>query len=171
MNARVPCSVRTVVLASALGVVPALCSCAPGSGRSSPNDSLSRVEVRDNDAARREWNAASIHYLEIVTPKVEETCGVLARIYDVRFGDPVAEAGNARTANLKDGGRIGVRAPMHAGESAVVRPYVLVQDVEAAVREAEASGGIVIVPPMPIGEQGVIAIYVLGGIEHGLWQR
>ena len=113
----------------------------------------------------------NVHYLEVVTPSMNETCDVLAKAHGVVFGDPIAELGNARTADLKDGGRIGVRAPMHDAERPVVRPYVLVADVKAALEAAEKAGAKVAVPPMEIPGQGTIAIYVLGGIEHGLWQH
>ena len=48
------------------------------------------------------------------------------------FAEPEPGLGNARTAVLTSGGMIGVRAPMHAAEEPVVRPYLLVDDVEAA---------------------------------------
>lgn len=117
-----------------------------------------------------ESKAMRVQYLEIVTPSVNETCEVLAEAHGVTFSDPVAELGNARTAELKDGGRIGVRAPMRATEEPVVRPYVLVDDIRAAVKAAEASGAEVAIPPMEIPGQGTFSIFILGGIEHGLWQ-
>ena len=80
------------------------------------------------------------------------------------------ELGNARTADLEDGGRIGVRAPMRDTEAPVVRPYLLVDDIEAAVKAAETAGAIVAMPPMEIPGGGTFSIYILGGIEHGLWQ-
>lgn len=115
--------------------------------------------------------ALKVHYLEVVTPNVDETCEALAKAHGVSFGKPVPELGNARTADLSDGGRIGVRAPMHEQEKPVVRPYMLVDDLEGAIKSAEASGATIGVPAMPIPGQGTIAIYMLGGIEHGLWQR
>jgi uncharacterized protein len=59
-----------------------------------------------------------IHYLEIVTSRVDETCDALARTHGATFGEPVAGLGNARTTELRDGGRIGVRAPMRATDTA-----------------------------------------------------
>lgn len=115
--------------------------------------------------------AMKIEYLEVVTPTVNETCAALAAVHGVSFGEPVAALGNARTAELAGGGRIGVRAPMHGGEKAVVRPYVLVGDAAAALEKAKAAGAEVAVPPMPIPGEGTIAIYILGGIEHGVWER
>lgn len=116
-------------------------------------------------------NAIKVHYLEIVTPSVDETCDVLARAHGVVFSEPIPEFGNARTADLEDGGRLGVRGPMRDTEEPVVRPYVLVDDIEAAVRVAEAAGAEVAIPPMEIPDQGMFSIFILGGIEHGLWQR
>lgn len=116
-------------------------------------------------------NTMNVHYLEIVTPDVDATCAALEKMHGVTFGKPVAELGNARTAALKEGGRMGVRAPMHEAEMPVVRPYVLVDDVNAAVKKAEAAGAEIALPFMEIPGQGKIAIYVLGGIEHGLWQK
>ena len=111
-----------------------------------------------------------IFYLEIVTPQVAETCATLQEAHDVMFGEPIPEFGNARAADLKGGGRIGVRAPMRETETPVVRPYMLVDDIGAAVKAAENAGATIAVPPMEIPGQGTFAIYILGGIEHGLWQ-
>jgi hypothetical protein len=57
-----------------------------------------------------------VQYLEIVTPSVDETCDVLAKAHGVTFSEPIAEFGNARTSELKGGGRIGVRAPITDGD-------------------------------------------------------
>jgi predicted enzyme related to lactoylglutathione lyase len=119
----------------------------------------------------REGEAMLVQYLEIVTFDVDATCSAMEDLHGVSFGGPNAGLGNARTAVLKGGGMIGVRAPMHESEHPVVRPYVLVDDIEAAIEAAEASGAEVAVPPMEIPGHGKCAIYVLGGIQHGLWQR
>ncbi|MEO1007391.1 MAG: hydroxylase [Planctomycetota bacterium] len=113
----------------------------------------------------------AVHYLEIVTPAVDETCTALAQAHGIQFGEPNPMLGSARTAGLKDGGRIGVRAPLRATEEPVVRPYVLVDDIEAAVKAAKAAGAEVAIPPMAIPGEGTFSIYILGGIEHGLWQN
>jgi hypothetical protein len=111
-----------------------------------------------------------IHYLEIVTPDVDATCGALEKLHGVSFSAPEAGLGNARTAPLGNGGRIGVRAPMHETEEPVMRPYVLVEDIEAAAEAAKAAGGEIAHPPMEIPGHGKFAIYIQGGIHHGLWQ-
>ncbi len=130
-----------------------------------------RAGLVGSDRMRVEADAIKVQYLEIVTPSVNETCEAMAEAHGVVFGEPIAEFGNARTADLKDGGRIGVRAPMRDTEAPIVRPYVLVDDIEAAVKAAERAGAKVALPPMEIpGGHGTFSIYILGGIEHGLWQ-
>ena len=114
--------------------------------------------------------AVMIQYLEIVTPDVDATCDALEAMRGVSFGEPIPEFGNARTAPLENGGRIGVRAPMRETEGPVVRPYLLVEDIEAAVDAARASGAEIAMAPTEIPGQGRFAIYILGGIQHGLWQ-
>ncbi|MEP3480098.1 MAG: hydroxylase [Fuerstiella sp.] len=112
-----------------------------------------------------------IHYLEIVTPEVEAICRQYSTIYAVTFSDPNPSLGGARTAKLKDGGMIGVRGPMRDTEAPVVRPYLLVDDIKAAVESAADAGAEVAMPPMPIPELGMFAIVILGGIECGFWQN
>jgi predicted enzyme related to lactoylglutathione lyase len=111
-----------------------------------------------------------IRYLEIVTPEVDANCAALEKEHGVAFSDPVPELGNARTATLPGGGQVGVRAPMHEAEEPVVRPYWLVEDVAAATQAAEAAGAMIVHPPMEIPGHGTFAIYIQGGIQHGLWQ-
>ena len=82
-----------------------------------------------------------IHYLEIVTKEVDAVCAAYAAVNGVRFGKPDAGLGNARTAALPGGGLVGVRAPMHEAEEPEVRPYWLVDDIEAAVASAVKVGG------------------------------
>ena len=110
-------------------------------------------------------------YLEIVTPEVESTCKILARHHGVVFSDPIAELGQARLADLSGGGRIGVRAPMADHETPTVRPYMLVDDIEAAIASAQADDAEFAMLATEVPGQGTFAIYMLGGIQHGLWQR
>lgn len=111
-----------------------------------------------------------IHYLEIVTSNVQEACGALASQHGVTFSAPEAALGNARVAMLSNGGRIGVRAPLRDDEAPVVRPYMLVDDIDAASSAAEEAGAQIAMRATEIAGQGKFAIYFLGGIQHGLWQ-
>jgi predicted enzyme related to lactoylglutathione lyase len=115
-------------------------------------------------------NEMQIQYLEIVTPDVDSVCAAYEKLHGVSFSVPEAGLGNARTAALQDGGKIGVRAPMHESEQPVVRPYQLVDDVEAAAAAAVEAGGEIAHPPMELPGHGKFAIYIQGGIHHGLWQ-
>ena len=111
-----------------------------------------------------------VQYLEIVTPDVDAVCAAYKAVHGVSFGEPEAGLGNARTAGLSNGGMVGVRAPMHESETPVVRPYLLVDDIEAAVEAAISSGGEIAHPPLELPGYGTFAIYIHGGIHHGLWQ-
>jgi uncharacterized protein len=114
--------------------------------------------------------AVVVQYLEVVTPDVDATCAALEKVHGVRFGKAEAELGGARTAALAGGGRLGVRAPLRADEAPVVRPYVLVDDVEAAVKTAEAAGGQFAMYATETPGLGTFAIYSQGGIDYGLWK-
>ncbi|NNF02818.1 MAG: hydroxylase [Rhodothermales bacterium] len=111
-----------------------------------------------------------IHYLEIVTEDVDAVCSTYESSTGIRFGDPVAELGEARTAELPEGTIVGVRAPMHESEDPTIRPYWLVNDIEATVSAAEAGGAVVAHPPMEIPGRGTFAILAHGSLHHGLWQ-
>jgi predicted enzyme related to lactoylglutathione lyase len=111
-----------------------------------------------------------IHYLEIVTHEVDAVCATYERLHGVTFGPADAGLGGARTAALSSGGLIGVRAPMHETEQPVVRPYLLVDDIDAAAKAAEEAGSEIAHPPMEIPGHGKFAIFIQGGIHHGVWQ-
>ncbi len=55
-------------------------------------------------------------------------------------------------------------------ESPVVRPYMWVDDIEAALIAAEAAGGTITMGATDFAGQGQFAIYILGGIQHGILQ-
>jgi len=111
-----------------------------------------------------------VHYLEIVTTDVESICEAYSAAHRVPFSEPVPELGDARTAQLREGGLVGVRAPLRDSESPIVRPYWLVDDIQAAVAAAAHAGAEIALPPLEMPGRGTFAIYVLGGVDHGLWQ-
>lgn len=132
---------------------------------------LNPVLANASDETEPKEGAMQVEYLEIVSPDAEATCASFAKIHGVEFGDPIAELGGARVAELANGGRIAVRAPMHDQEGTVWRPYFLTNDIEAAVKAAEAAGAEIAHPPLEIPGQGTFAIYFLGGNQYGLWQN
>ena len=111
-----------------------------------------------------------IYYLEIVTPNVDEVCNTYQRLYGVTFSEAVPSLGGARTAQLEGGGMLGIRPPLQPDEEPVVRPYVLVEDIEQAVAAAAEAGAKIALPPMELPGHGKCAIVIQGGIHHGLWQ-
>ncbi len=111
-----------------------------------------------------------VHYLEIVTPDVDALCALYEATHGVTFSPPIPELGDRRTTPRPGGGILGIRAPMHEQEAPVVRPYVLVGDIHAAAQAAIAAGGELAHEPMEISGHGWFAIYLVGGIQHGLWQ-
>jgi len=115
-------------------------------------------------------NALTIHFLEIVTPDVDGACDLYSMMYGVTFGGPDRDLGGARTAHLDGGGMLGVRAPLRDTETPVVRPYVLVDDISAAVSAAAEAGAEIAMMPTEIASYGQFAIVIYGGIESGLWQ-
>ena len=145
-----------------LWALPTLAVCAP--------NALLYQDRPASAESKEEVVALQVQYLEIVTPDVNATCRALEKLHGVSFGEPDAVFGNARTAALKEGGLIGVRAPMRETEEPVVRPYILVDDIHAAAKAAEEAGGKIAHPPMEMPGHGKFAIYIQGGIHHGLWQ-
>lgn len=109
-------------------------------------------------------------YIEIVTDEVDAVCEAYSAVNDVQFAEPDDRLGGARTAALPGGALVGVRAPLSEAEQPIVRPYWLVEDIESAVAAAVKAGGEVIHPPLEIPGHGTFAIYLQGGIQHGLWQ-
>ena len=124
-----------------------------------------RVDMEDDNR-----DIMQIHYLEIVTPDVEASIALYSKIHGISFGSADKSFGNAHIAKLPNGGTLGIRAPMRDAETPVVRPYFLVQDIEAAVAIAASSGAEIAMTATEIPGHGRFAIVIQGGIESGLWQ-
>jgi predicted enzyme related to lactoylglutathione lyase len=111
-----------------------------------------------------------VHYLEIVASDVDAVCVAYEAAHGIKFGSADPLLGGARTAPLPDGGSIGVRGPLRDTEGPVVRPYWLVDDIEAALDAASKQGALVAHRPLEIPGKGTFAIYIQGDVDHGLWQ-
>ncbi len=111
-----------------------------------------------------------VHYLEIVASDVEAVCAAYEAAHGIKFGSPDPLLGGARTAPLPEGSSIGVRGPLRETETPVIRPYWLVDDIEAALEAAAEQGAFVALPPMEIPGKGSCAIYIQGDVDHGVWQ-
>ena len=112
-----------------------------------------------------------IHYMEIVCRDVATQCAALERVHGLSFGPPVADLGQARVAEAPDGHLIGVRAPLAEHEQPIIRTYVQVEDIAKAVEEAKTAGAVIAYQPTQQGDTGTWAIYVIGDVQFGLWQR
>jgi predicted enzyme related to lactoylglutathione lyase len=112
-----------------------------------------------------------VHYMEIVCSDVAAQCAALEQVHGVSFGSEVAELGQARVAESPNGSLIGVRAPLAEHEQPIVRTYLEVDDIAEAVKKAESAGAMIAYPPTQQGDTGIWAIYILGDIQSGLWQR
>ncbi|MEM6455868.1 MAG: hypothetical protein AAF772_12290 [Acidobacteriota bacterium] len=86
-------------------------------------------------------------------------------------GPPGADLGLARVAAAAHGSLIGVRAPLAEHEQPIVRTYVAVDDIAKAVEAAQAAGAVIAYPPTQQGDTGTWAIYILGDVQMGLWQK
>ncbi len=111
-----------------------------------------------------------VHYLEIVSDDVDAVCSAYEKAHSVSFGEADQLLGGARTCALPDKSIVGIRRPLRDTEEPVVRPYWLVDNIERAVADLEAAGATIAMPPMEIPGKGKFAIYILGSIDHGLWQ-
>lgn len=114
---------------------------------------------------------AAVHYLEIVSNDVDALTALYERVHGLSFGPEDPDLGQARVATRADGTLVGVRKPLAADESPVVRTYLEVEDIEQAVKKAEDSGATVAYPPTRQGRRGTFAIVFQGEVQHGFWQR
>jgi len=112
-----------------------------------------------------------IQYLEVVTPEVDALCKTYSQLHNIEFGESNPMLGGARTAKLDNGGMIGIRAPLRDDETPVVRPYILVEDIQATVDAAAKTGAVVALPPMELPGHGTCAIIIQDEIESGFWQQ
>jgi predicted enzyme related to lactoylglutathione lyase len=113
----------------------------------------------------------AVRYLEIVTDDVDTLVGLYERVHGVRFAAAEPDLGHARVARQQDGTLIGIRKPLAVHEHPITRTYLAVDDIQQAVKDAEGAGAMVAYAPTRQGDQGVFAIVIQGGVEHGLWQR
>ena len=110
------------------------------------------------------------HYVEIVSDSVDSQLEVLEQVHGLSFGPEDQDLGLARVAKTASGMLIGVRAPLAEHEQPITRVYFEVDDITKAVEAAEAAGALIAYPPTRQGETGTWAIYILDGIQYGLWQ-
>lgn len=112
-----------------------------------------------------------VHYLEIVSSDVDALCALYEGMHGLTFSPPDPDLGQARVATRADGTLVGIRKPLAAHETPIMRTYLAVEDIQRAVKEAESRGASIAYPPTRQGQRGTFAIVIQGGVQHGLWQR
>ena len=135
-----------------------------------PLSAVSATGVTRDDEDKKN-DITKLQYLEIVTAEPEALCKQYAACHGITFGKPEPNLGNARVAELAGGSKIAIRGPLREGEAPVIRPYMLVEDLEKAVAAAKKAGAEIAIERMPIPGHGTIAIAIEGGIECGFWQQ
>ncbi len=113
----------------------------------------------------------AIHYLEIVSNDGDALTELYQRVHGLSFGPADPDLGQARVATQADGAMVGIRKPLAAHEQPIMRTYLAIEDIQQAVKTAEASGATIAYPPTRQGNHGTFAIVIQGDVEHGLWQR
>jgi len=164
-----------IAFAVPLGSMPLLSGLQESAKKASNDETLQEGETKNsvdkNPKQENKGKTMQIQYLEIVTSDADALCKQYSAIHGCTFSDPVMNLGNARIADLKGGGKLAIRGPLRPDETPVIRPYVLVEDVEKAVAAAKDAGAEVAIPKMEIPGHGTIGIVIQGGIECGLWQN
>lgn len=112
-----------------------------------------------------------VDYLEIVSNEVDNLTSLYEHMYGLSFGTLDPDLGQACVASRSDGSLIGIRKPLATHEQPIMRAYLAVEDIQAAVQRAEESGATIAYPPTRQGSRGTFAIVIQGDVEHGLWQR
>ena len=110
-----------------------------------------------------------MHYLEVVATDALAARDYYTEAHGWHFQE-APELGGAWIADMPGGSLCGIREPMHASEKPVVRTYLRVADVRAAVADAKRHGAEIMLEHMDIPGRGQIAIFGIGGIEQGVWQ-
>lgn len=110
-------------------------------------------------------------YIELVSSDADALTALYERTHALAFGAPDPDLGQARVATRADGTLVGIRKPLAEHEQPIVRTYLAVDDIHAAVKTAAECGAIVAYGPTVQGQRGTFAIVIHGGVQHGYWQR
>jgi predicted enzyme related to lactoylglutathione lyase len=119
----------------------------------------------------KENSNMTVHYLEIVSNDADMMIELYQNVHGLSFGPADPDLGQARIATKADGTLVGIRKPLAAHEQPIMRSYLAVDDIQRAVKKAEEHGAAVAYPPTRQGQQGIFAIVIQGGVQHGLWGR
>jgi len=111
-----------------------------------------------------------IYYLEVVAADPQAARDFYQAAFGWQFTEATPELGGAFVADLPNGSLCAIRGSLSPSEEPTVRTYVRVLDVRAAVEKAVDLGATLALEPTEILDRGTIAIFLISGIEQGLWQ-
>lgn len=135
-----------------------------------PASSGGMVETENKGEEAMTVPENGIHYLEIVSPESKALRDFYSKAYGWEFSEATPELGNAFFTSLPNGSLWAIRSPLRESEEPIVRTYLRVMDIQESVRRAGELGATIALGPTEIPGRGQIAIYLLGGIEQGIWQ-
>lgn len=116
--------------------------------------------------------SSTIAYIEIVTPDVQGVASLYEAVHGLSFSPPDATLGQALVADLSSGERLGIRAPLRDDEGPLTRLYYRTDALSTAVERAQDAGAEIALNGMEVDSgRAKIAIFLLGGMEHALWER
>ncbi len=119
----------------------------------------------------KESSSMTVYYLEIVSNDADALLAAYESVHGLSFGPEDPDLGQARVAARPDGSFVGIRRPLAEHEQPITRTYLEVSDIQKAVERAGEAGAIIAYPPTQHGNFGTFAIFILGDVQHGLWQR
>lgn len=111
-----------------------------------------------------------VYYLEIVAADPAAARDFYQAAYGWQFSEATPELGGAFVADLPNGSLCAIRGSLNPIEEPTVRTYVRVPDAQAAADEAVALGATLALGPTEIPGRGIIAIYLVSGVEQGVWE-
>ncbi|EGD53911.1 VOC family protein [Gordonia neofelifaecis] len=112
-------------------------------------------------------------WFDLMTSDVDRASDFYGRLFGWTTEDPSPDFGGYRNF-VANGSRVAGLMPMPGSETSptnVWAVYFRSDDAAATSEAVTAAGGTVIVPPMPVGDMGTMAVYIdPAGGAFGVWQ-
>lgn len=110
-------------------------------------------------------------WVDLMTSDRDASVAFYTSLFGWAAGEQNPEFGGYSNFKIAGEGVAGVMAAQDGDQPDAWTVYLNVADAAAAVSAAEAAGATVIVPAMPVGDLGVMAVVVdPGGSAIGMWQ-
>jgi uncharacterized protein len=110
-------------------------------------------------------------WADVVCPDMDAAVAFYGGLLGWSVPEGAPEFGGYRNATIGDRVVAGMVPPMDPSMMTVWSMYIKTDDADATTAAVTANGGQVMVPPMPVGELGIMAIYIdPTGAVIGAWQ-